>query len=145
MSSQTLKNILSNKFYLAIITTLVIALFSWMLTSSIKKAFYLSSNTQETAGTITKTDKTPKGFNIYYQYSVDNNNYENYQSFVVIHPLFYEGEKTIIKYNKTDPDISIIKSSEWRLYLDIIIIFSCAILVLKAIFKLAKKTQKLHA
>lgn len=136
MSAASLKKFIKSPLGLVIVCIFLIIFFYFIFKSDVKRAFMTFGNYKETNGVISKVDKSYKGFVISYEYDVKDINYKNDQRVLLpFFPRFSVREKIVVKYDESNPTISIIKSTEWQMYASIIIILLGTPLVIRSVYK----------
>ncbi len=136
MSAASLKKFIKSPLGSVIVCIFLIIFFYFIFKSDVERALLTFGNYKETNGVISKVDKSYKGFVISYEYDVKDINYKNDQRVLLpFFPRFSVREKIVVKYDESNPTISIIKSTEWQMYASIIIILLGTPLVLRSVYK----------
>jgi hypothetical protein len=143
MSSVIFKKITKRPSILIGIGILLTILFGFILKLESERVLLTLGNYKETNGVVTSLKKNYHGWSVYYNYSVDNKNYENNQSLLMIgfDSDYKSGKNIIVKYDVSNPNASIIKSTELQIYIGIILTFFGAFIILMALLKLIKKAK----
>lgn len=136
MSSTSLKKFIKSPLGLVIVCIFLIIFFSFILKSDVERALLTFGDYKETNGVISKVHKSVRGFVISYEYDVKDINYKNDQRVLLpFFPHFSDREKIVVKYDESNPSISIVKSTEWQTYSLVIIILFGAPLVVRSVYK----------